>query len=128
MPEQARETIVPRRGLSEIPAYVPGKAPAGDAAPVAKLSSNECALGASPAAVAAYRSAAGAIFGYPDAAGALTEALAAAHAALEDAAVLVRPLPEYALPDALRISIRTDPENERLLEALGTFMRGQGPA
>lgn len=57
---------VPRPGILAIEAYVPGEStlPSG-VAPV-KLSSNESPLGPSPAAVAAYREAAGHLARYPD--------------------------------------------------------------
>ncbi len=68
----------PRPGILDIAAYVPGKSkgPAGVA--VRKLSSNETPLGASPAAIEAYRGLADRLELYPDGtAGALREAVAA---------------------------------------------------
>jgi histidinol-phosphate aminotransferase len=61
----------PRPGVLAIQAYVPGKSTAPGAARVFKLSSNETPLGASPAAVAAYRTCADKLHEYPD--GAATE-------------------------------------------------------
>jgi histidinol-phosphate aminotransferase len=60
--------------------YVPGRSKLASGGPAIKLSSNESALGPSPAAVAAYREAASHLDKYPDgAATALREALAAAY-------------------------------------------------
>jgi histidinol-phosphate aminotransferase len=56
----------PRPGILEITPYVGGKAEAGGAAPAAKLSANESAIGPSPRAVEAYRAGAGALHRYPD--------------------------------------------------------------
>lgn len=70
----------PRSGLEKIAPYVPGVSQAPGAARVFKLSSNESPLGASPAAIAAMRDAAGALHLYPDGAStALREALARRH-------------------------------------------------
>ncbi|HEY8578743.1 MAG TPA: histidinol-phosphate transaminase, partial [Beijerinckiaceae bacterium] len=49
---------VPRAGILDIEAYVPGKSAAKGGAKVYKLSSNETPLGPSPAALEAYRKAA----------------------------------------------------------------------
>ncbi len=57
---------VPRPGVLSIDAYVPGRHGAPGVAKVHKLSSNETPLGASPAAMAAVREAAGALELYPD--------------------------------------------------------------
>ena len=62
---------VPRPGVLAIDAYVPGKSQAPGVAKVFKLSSNETPLGASPGAIAAYRSLAEHLQDYPD--GAATE-------------------------------------------------------
>ena len=71
---------VPRPGALEIEPYVPGSSRAPRAPRTVKLSSNESALGASPAAIAAYENASHALHRYPDAASAeLRDALAAAH-------------------------------------------------
>jgi histidinol-phosphate aminotransferase len=67
----------PRPGILDIAPYVPGKSGAKGAR-VHKLSSNESPLGASPAAVAAFRAAADNLELYPDGgATALREAIAA---------------------------------------------------
>ncbi|MBM3507983.1 MAG: histidinol-phosphate transaminase [Alphaproteobacteria bacterium] len=71
----------PRPGVQQIPPYVAGRSAAPGAAKPIKLSSNECALGASPKAMAALREAAADLHRYPDsAATALRAALAARHA------------------------------------------------
>jgi histidinol-phosphate aminotransferase len=57
---------VPRSGILDIAAYVPGKEHAPGVARVFKLSSNETPLGASPKAIEAFRSAAGNLERYPD--------------------------------------------------------------
>lgn len=56
----------PRPGILDIKPYVPGSSAAPGAQTVYKLSSNESALGASPAAMAAYEQAQSALFLYPD--------------------------------------------------------------
>src|SRR5262249_57134643 len=56
----------PRPGVLKIAAYVQGKSDAPGAERVFKLSSNETPLGASPKAIAAYRSAAEHLQDYPD--------------------------------------------------------------
>jgi histidinol-phosphate aminotransferase len=71
---------VPRPGILEIEAYVPGKSTAPGARRVIKLSSNETPLGPSPRALEAYRAAAGKLELYPDgAATKLREAIAKRH-------------------------------------------------
>ncbi|MBX6425539.1 MAG: histidinol-phosphate transaminase [Variibacter sp.] len=66
----------PRPGVLQIQAYVPGKSSAPGLAKVFKLSSNESPLGASPKAVAAFRSVAETLHDYPDgSATALREAI-----------------------------------------------------
>ncbi len=57
---------VPRSGILDIAAYVPGKEHAPGVARVFKLSSNETPLGASPKAIEAFRGAAGHLERYPD--------------------------------------------------------------
>ncbi|MFT4001659.1 MAG: histidinol-phosphate transaminase [Rhizobium sp.] len=57
---------VPRPGILDIAAYVPGKEHAPGVARVFKLSSNETPLGASPKAIEAFRNAAGQLERYPD--------------------------------------------------------------
>jgi histidinol-phosphate aminotransferase len=71
---------VPRAGILDIAAYVPGKEHAPGVARVYKLSSNETPLGASPKAIAAYRAAAETLERYPDGqAVELRAAIAAVH-------------------------------------------------
>ncbi len=68
---------VPRAGVLSIEPYVPGKSSASGGGKVYKLSSNETPLGASPAAIEAYRKAADKLELYPDgAATALRQAIA----------------------------------------------------
>ena len=57
---------VPRPGVLDIDAYVPGDSGEPGQGPVFKLSSNETPLGPSPAAVKAYRDQAGELAFYPD--------------------------------------------------------------
>ena len=57
---------VPRPGVMDIEAYVPGKSAAKAGGKVHKLSSNETPLGASPKAIAAYQDAATHLELYPD--------------------------------------------------------------
>jgi histidinol-phosphate aminotransferase len=71
---------VPRPGILEIAAYVPGKEHAPGVARVYKLSSNETPLGASPKAIAAFKAAADNLERYPDGqARELRGAIAAVH-------------------------------------------------
>ncbi|MDI7862596.1 histidinol-phosphate transaminase [Rhizobiaceae bacterium n13] len=71
---------VPRPGILDIAAYVPGKEHAPGVARVFKLSSNETPLGASPKAVAAFKQAADHLERYPDGqALELREAIASVH-------------------------------------------------
>jgi histidinol-phosphate aminotransferase len=71
---------VPRPGILDIAAYVPGKEHAPGVARVFKLSSNETPMGASPKAIEAFKHAAGSLEMYPDGqAMALREAIAAVH-------------------------------------------------
>lgn len=70
---------VPRPSVMEIEAYVPGKAHAGAGVKVHKLSANENPLGASPAALEAYRDTT-ALEAYPDGSSTrLREAIGAAY-------------------------------------------------
>src|ERR1700727_2423138 len=62
---------LPRPGVLDIEAYVPGKSSAPGVAKVFKLSSNETPLGPSPRAIAAYKACADHLEDYPD--GAATE-------------------------------------------------------
>ncbi len=71
---------VPRPGILDIAAYVPGKEHAPGVARVFKLSSNETPLGASPKAIEAFRQSATHLETYPDGqALALREAIASVH-------------------------------------------------
>jgi len=71
-------SLTVRPGILEIAAYVPGEHALPGEGPVYKMSSNESPLGASPAAIEAYRGLCGEIHRYPDGgATALREALAA---------------------------------------------------
>lgn len=81
MSAQQDETAVPvpRPGVMDIAAYVPGDSESS-AAKVFKLSSNETPLGASPRAIEAYRQNADRLHIYPDGASSrLRQAIAAAH-------------------------------------------------
>ncbi len=76
----ALQRPVPRPGVLDITAYVPGKSAAPGVAKVFKLSSNETPLGASPQAIAAYKAVAEHLHDYPDgAASDLREAIGAAY-------------------------------------------------
>ena len=57
---------IPRPGVLDIEAYVPGKSTASGVAKVFKLSSNETPLGPSPHAIAAYKACADHLEEYPD--------------------------------------------------------------
>ncbi len=59
-------TLKPRPGIMQIAPYVPGKDSVDGKEPIAKLSSNEGALGPSPKAMAAYAKAASELHRYPD--------------------------------------------------------------
>ncbi len=70
----------PRPGAMQIPPYVAGRSAVQGVAKPIKLSSNECALGASPKAIAAAQKAAADLHRYPDSsAAALRAAIAAAN-------------------------------------------------
>jgi len=72
-------SVIPRKGVLDIAAYVPGDAGAEDRESF-KLSSNETPLGPSPAAVEAFSSVADKLHLYPDgSAKKLREAIGAAH-------------------------------------------------
>ena len=58
--------LTPRPGIMKISPYVPGKDSVDGKEPIAKLSSNEGALGPSPKAMAAYAKAAAELHRYPD--------------------------------------------------------------
>lgn len=71
---------VPRSGVLDITAYVPGRTKAPDGVPLHKLSSNETPLGPSPAAREAFIQVSAKLADYPDgSATVLREAIAAAH-------------------------------------------------
>jgi histidinol-phosphate aminotransferase len=71
---------VPRPGILDIAAYVPGKEGAPGVARVFKLSANENPLGTSPKAIAAFKAAADELERYPDGqAKALRQAIADVH-------------------------------------------------
>lgn len=72
----------PRDSILDIAPYVAGKATAKGVQRAVKLSANENALGASPAAIAAYRAASDELHLYPDPAAATLRALIAAKHAL----------------------------------------------
>jgi histidinol-phosphate aminotransferase len=57
---------VPKSGVLDIAAYIPGKSAAPNAVRVFKLSANETPLGASPRAIEAFKSAATHLEDYPD--------------------------------------------------------------
>ncbi len=59
-------SVWPKPGVLEITPYVGGRAQAADGAPAIKLSSNESALGPSPAAIAAYEAARTELSRYPE--------------------------------------------------------------
>jgi histidinol-phosphate aminotransferase len=63
---RAASRPVPRPGILDIEAYVPGKSAAPAGVKLHKLSSNETPLGASPNAIAAYTALAGKLELYPD--------------------------------------------------------------
>jgi histidinol-phosphate aminotransferase len=68
---------VPRPGVADISAYMPGKSSAPPGVKLHKLSSNETPFGPSPKAIAAYQAAAGKLALYPDGAStALRETIA----------------------------------------------------
>lgn len=71
---------VPRPGIMDIAAYVPGKEHAPGVSRVFKLSSNETPLGASPRAIDAFKASADQLERYPDGqAKVLRDAIAATH-------------------------------------------------
>ncbi len=73
-----RTRPVPRPGVMDIHAYVPGKSGAGGAGKIHKLSSNETPLGPSPQAIAAYAAFGDKLALYPEgSASVLREAIAA---------------------------------------------------
>src|ERR1700749_3079506 len=64
--ETAMSALTPRPVSMKIAPYVPGKDSVDGKEPVAKLSSNESAMGPSPKAMAAYTKAAAELHRYPD--------------------------------------------------------------
>lgn len=74
---------LPKPGILDIQAYVPGKSKAEGVAEPIKLSSNENILGSSPAARAAFAAAAGSLHLYPDSRASDLRAAVAAHFRLE---------------------------------------------
>ncbi|WP_238182681.1 pyridoxal phosphate-dependent aminotransferase [Methylobacterium trifolii] len=78
----------PRPGVMAIDAYVPGKSGGPSAHKVHKLSSNETPLGASPAAIAAMREAAGRLELYPDGTSALLRTAIAKRYGLDPARIV----------------------------------------
>ena len=58
--------LIPRPGIMKIAPYVPGKDSIDGNETIAKLSSNEGALGPSPKAMSAYARAAAELHRYPD--------------------------------------------------------------
>jgi len=83
--EQNQMTLAIRPGIMDIAAYVPGEHDLPGSGPIHKMSSNESALGASAAAMAAYGKGASELHRYPDGAShALRVALAAEIGGKED--------------------------------------------
>jgi histidinol-phosphate aminotransferase len=79
---------VPRPGVLDIEAYVPGKSAVPGVAKVYKLSSNETPLGPSPKAVEAVKAAAGQIELYPDGAATRLREVIAAKYGLDPARIV----------------------------------------
>jgi histidinol-phosphate aminotransferase len=79
---------VPRPGVLDIEAYVPGKSAAPAGVKLHKLSSNETPLGPSPKAVAAYGAVAGKLEFYPDGSAAKLRAAIAARYGLDPARIV----------------------------------------
>lgn len=74
----AKRKLAPRPGILDIEPYVPGKSKLASGAPAIKLSSNENPFGASPKAVAAFKTAADRLSLYPEgSASALRETIGA---------------------------------------------------
>jgi len=78
----------PKPWIMDIAPYVPGRATTDDGRKVAKLSSNENALGTSPAARAAFAAAANSLERYPDASGTIVREAIAAKYGLDPARVI----------------------------------------
>ena len=79
---------VPRPGIAKIAPYVPGKDSVDGKEPIAKLSSNEGALGPSPKAMAAYAKAATELHRYPDGAAEKLRAALGRHYGLNPARII----------------------------------------
>ncbi len=79
----AADRPLPKPGIEEIVAYVPGKSKIAGVAHPVKLSSNENILGSSPKAMAAYAEAATSLNLYPDSTTAALRDAVAAHYRLE---------------------------------------------
>lgn len=78
MPNSQSSRPVPRPGILDIEAYIPGKSAAPAGVKLHKLSSNETPLGPSPEAIKAYKSLAGQLELYPEGSSArLREAIGA---------------------------------------------------
>ena len=75
---------IPRPGIAKIAPYVPGKDSVDGKEPIAKLSSNEGALGPSPKAMAAYAKAATELHRYPDGAAEKLRAALGRHTVVRD--------------------------------------------
>jgi histidinol-phosphate aminotransferase len=80
--------LTPRPGITKIAPYVPGKDSVDGKEPIAKLSSNEGALGPSPKAMAAYAKAATELHRYPDGAAEKLRAALGRHYGLDPARII----------------------------------------
>lgn len=80
--------LAPRPGIMKIAPYVPGKDSVDGREPIAKLSSNEGALGPSPKAMAAYTKAAAELHRYPDGASEKLRAAIGRHYGLDAARIV----------------------------------------
>jgi histidinol-phosphate aminotransferase len=110
----------PRPGILEIRPYVGGKSRVAGKGPLAKLSSNENALGPSPRAIEAFRAAAAALHRYPDGhATALRAAIARRHN-LEPARIAVGAGSDELI--ALLVRAYAGPGDEVLHSAHGFLM------
>jgi histidinol-phosphate aminotransferase len=78
----------PKSWIMDIAPYIPGRSTTDDGRKVAKLSSNENPLGTSPAARAAFASAADSLERYPDASGAIVREAIAARFGLDPARII----------------------------------------
>jgi len=80
--------LTPRPGIMKISPYVPGKDSVDGKEPIAKLSSNEGALGPSPKAMAAYAKAASELHRYPDGGAEKLRAVIGRHYGLDPARII----------------------------------------